>query len=163
MHTKAKATLCNIFMRLQCNLQKGNPKALKGSPKKVQKRLQMPATKSVWADFVAKNSAKKRLKRHNDIFECFCVRTFERFNTFEYFFCKIKNCRDFMWLHYKNFQATAILQLHCSRAKKTHQCSLSLRVKVDPFLEVKVLMISHFWRQFWLLKRRHCNVNVFYI
>ena len=133
IRSKAKATFCNIFTRLQCNSQKGNPKVLKGNPKKLQKRLQRPATKSVWIDFVAQNSAKKRSKRHNDVFECFCVRTFERFRNIRMFFFKIKNCTDFLWLHYKNFQATEILELHCSRLKKLISVALALdtRLSVD--------------------------------
>ena len=48
-----------------------------------------------------------------------------------FFFCKIKNCRYLatMWLHYKNFQKTQILQLHCSRAKKLIGVALALEIK----------------------------------
>ena len=126
---KAKATFCNIFTRLQRNSQKGNPKVLKWNPKKLQKRLQRPATKTVWIDFVAQNSAKKCSKRHSDIFECFCVRTFERFKKFECFFLQNKEYWNFLWLHYKNFQTTAILQLHCSRAKKIISVALALALE----------------------------------
>ena len=50
----------------------------------------------VWTDFVAKNSARKRSKRQSDIFECFLFSNFRSFQNIQMFFCKIKNCRDFI-------------------------------------------------------------------
>ena len=145
---KAKATLCNIFMRLQCNSQKGNPKVLKGSPKKLQKRLQKPATKTVWTDFIAQ-ILQENVRNVTTIFSnvfVFEIRTFlEHSNVF----FQNKELQTFFVATLQKLSGGGNFTIALQPRDKTPQCSLSLKFWRQFFSKLKFWVTSLFIFCFW--------------